>query len=217
MKSLGNIIAFIIIMAMITIIIYFMYQGSLLVWDKFEILEYTTRIILTTFALVMIIASLILMFGMRSAAFIRAQSQLAEKRQSLYSHYLTLLRALLDQGYSRDQRQEFIAELMTTNAEFLLLASAPTVKAFMAFQDSLKADDCDILEPCFQALWKNMRKDLGYKNDFEVVDVKELLAILPGHVLLEMQTPDSNLGPVSESVSDTVSKSVPGSTSGLKV
>ncbi|HEX7028073.1 MAG TPA: hypothetical protein VF268_12590 [Gammaproteobacteria bacterium] len=189
MKSLVNIIAVTVVLALIAMIFYLMYLGTLAVWANVELVDHTTKVVLGAVAGLVLLVSCLMVFGLRSAAFIRARSQLADQRYGLYVHMLTILRAMLDTNCTRQQRQALDVELKQANADFLVLAGAPAIKAYLAFQEALDSDQQDLLEPCFQALWKNLRKDLGFNDDFDVVDIRRMIGVLPKEPMTQENIP----------------------------
>lgn len=185
MKSLGNILAFTLILSLIAAIIYFMYQGSLLVWANIDVLSHSNKVILISAMVTMLLTALVLAFGMRSAAQIAARGKLAKRRHALYVHIFSIMRALIDKNSSASQ-QQLTEELARTHADFVIVASTASVKAYLAFQQTLEKGEHDLLEPCFQAVWKSLRKDLGFHDDFDVIDIKSLIAILPKQWHIDM-------------------------------
>ena len=179
MRSLGNITAFTLILALTGAILYFAYRGTLLVWENIEQLEFSLRVILVASLSSVLIAALMLIIGLRSAAFIRVRGQLAESRQSVYAYVLTMLRSVMDKSCDAAQKDSLAAELSAVSPDFFVLASSATIKSYLAFGEALKLGEEELLEPCFQSLWKDMRKDMGYNDDFDVVDIRQLINVLP--------------------------------------
>lgn len=179
MKALINIAAVTLVLAVIAMIFYLMYRGTLVVWSNIDLVDHTTKVVLGTVTGLVMLFSALLVFGLRSAALIRARAQLADQRYGLYVHVLTILRGMLDQDSGLQQHQVLYAELKQVNADFLLLAGSPAIKAYLAFQTAVDSAQPELLEPCFQALWKSLRKDLGFNDDFDIINIKQMISIIP--------------------------------------
>lgn len=189
MKSLVNIVAVTVVLAVIAMVFYLMYLGTLVVWDNIDMVDHTTKVVLGTVAGLVLLFSCLMVFGLRSAAFIRARSQLADQRYGLYVHVLTILRGMLEQRNSLQQRQVLYTELKQVSPDFLMLAGRPAIKAYLAFQNAVDSEQPELLEPCFQVLWKNLRKDLGFVDDFDTIDIKRMISILPASQVAENNIP----------------------------
>lgn len=179
MKSLTNILAFTLILSLMAAVVYGMYKGTLLVWTHIDVLSHSTKVILISATATALLSAIIFAYGLRSAALVKLRSQLASPRHELYVHVLGLLRDIMDPDCGAAQREEFADELARAHADFLMLASTSSIKAYLAFQQSFDKGEYELLEPCFQTVWKNLRKDLGFTDDFDVIDVKQLINILP--------------------------------------
>lgn len=179
MKSLINAISVTVVLGMVAMVFYLLYQGSLVIWAEIDRVDHTTKVVLGTISSLVLLLSCLVVFGLRSAALIGARAQLADQRYGLYVHVLTMLRGMLEPNTGLQQRQVLHAELKLTSADFLMLASRPAIKAYLAFEEAMDSGQSELLEPCFQVLWKNLRRDLGFNDDFDVVDARRMIRTFP--------------------------------------
>ena len=179
MKALGNIIAFTLVLGFVAGIIYFMYQGTLLVWANIDVLAEGQRVILIAAVITALLFAVIMAWGMRSSAQMRNGGRLGERRHELYVHVLTAMRGLLDAENDDEQKEALAAELVGANADFMILGSSKCLKAYLAFKDSLDRGETELLPDCFQAVWKSMRKDLASNDDFDVFNINDVINLLP--------------------------------------
>lgn len=187
MKSLGTIFGFALVIALIAAVFYLIWQGTLITWQFFEVLEVSTRVILFAAFITAIIVAVLLVYGQRSAAGLSLQGRLSKRRYELYVNMLASLRALLDPQCASAQRDELEDFLQACNAEFLLLANGTTVKAYLALQTAMASDDERLAPACLETLWKKMRKDLGVNEDFELFNPDELKTLLPDAASLKLR------------------------------
>lgn len=186
MKSLGNIFAFALIIALVGALFYMIYQGTLVTWQFVEVLDIGTRVVLIASSITALLVALLLVYGQRTAAVVGLKGRLSKRRYELYVNMLASLRALFDPLCSSTQRDELDDFLQACNAEFLLLASGSTVKAYLALQIAMKSDDERLALACLETLWKKMRKDLGIEDNFEIFNPDELSGLLPNAASLKL-------------------------------
>lgn len=179
MKSLGNILGVSLVLGLVAAMLYLFYRSGLFLWHHIDALPYDSKVILLATIGTLLMAVLLLVYGMRSAACIRARASLATRRHELYVHLLSTMRGLMDKNCGAGQREQLADQLAQAHADLLVLGNSSTIKAYLAFQQAYDGGEFELLEPSFQAVWKNMRKDLGYRDEFDLIDVRELIQILP--------------------------------------
>ncbi len=186
MRSLGKIFAFTVVIALVGAVFYFIYQGALVTWQFVDVLEPATKVVLLTSAITAVVVAFIIVYGLRSSAAINQKAALSERRYELYVNMIASLRGLLDENGSPTQKNELSDFLKACNAEFLMLASGSTVKAYLALQQVMDAEDRRLPLNCLEVMWKKMRKDLGVDDNFEIFNPEELTGLLPDATSLKL-------------------------------
>lgn len=183
MKTITNLIAIVFVLAAIAMIGAGVYYGFTYAKTQFVVLEYPLREILLITSIVFLLGIMILTFAMRSTGITIAKASTNESKHELYSHVLMVYRTLMDNATDRDDRRRLVEELGQIYADLLILSSGATLKSHMSLLSEIQGNDTDEehLEKRFQQLLKNMRRDMGYADGYELNNLTEIFRFLPSN------------------------------------
>lgn len=165
MKTLANLIATTIVLAIVAALFYGAYLGSVEVWSVMSALSFETRTVLLFVAAVALLATTIIAASLRRASRTVMRARSASERLAVYSG---LLHALMSDGQSTPTSDGEILQPGDFERDLLLLAGGKVLKAYYALQETLEDGHAG---PEQQSLALNslvgaMRNDLGHSYEY---------------------------------------------------
>ena len=171
MKTIINLSAVAIILAVAALIVMGAYYGATYLWAVYMRLEFVVRVVLLTGVMAALSSALIIAAGLRVAARLSAKGRLSEARHELYAQVVDLCRRYVSSsgGLSNGERDDVLTELNRVESDMLLLASGSALQAHYDLQKLIKegVTDGDQLISLLTQLIKSFRRDLGHAFTYE--------------------------------------------------
>lgn len=165
MKTLVNIIAMALVVAIIGFLVYATFWSSGHLGEVYGVLDLETRTILLTAVGAVLLGALLIVGGLRSAARLSARGALVERRLDLYRDLVASYGVVLGARSSESDRTESAEGLIEAlSFELTLLAGTDVIEANGKLAAYLEgpASDSEALEEALGGLLKAMRRELGH-------------------------------------------------------
>ena len=179
MKTIINLSAVAIILAIAALMVMGAYYGATYLWALFMQLEFVVRVVLSTGVMAALLSALIIAAGLRVAARLAIKGRLSEARHELYAHVVDLCRHYVSSsgGLSNGERDDVLTELNRVESDMLLLASGSALQAHYDLQKPIEhgVTDNDQLTSLLTQLIKSFRRDLGHAYTYEESKLDGLL------------------------------------------
>lgn len=158
MKITGQILSFIITLAIFIGIGWLAYLGIRFIIDQFEVIDQRTGAVLTILSVVIILSASILGGAIRSA--IRSADKTIHPEKAI------IYKKFLDIWYSNNNIEEYPREHSDLDKAMSLWASDGVLKQYLSFKNSNKSSEIQetLMKVRAEKVVLAMRKDLGQQN-----------------------------------------------------
>jgi hypothetical protein len=177
MKSLMTFIVVVIVLSAIASVFYGGYLALVYIWQLFDSMDSTLRLILLSSFTVFLLGCLIIAGALKSAAQSKLKAQLSEAKIALYKTivevYETYFSALQD-GIKAEQQQA-LHKLQAKAAELNVVAGSAVIECYRKLDQSILNHESENSQSSqYQQLIKKMRQDLGHTPNLDETRLKFL-------------------------------------------